>query len=148
MEAVLMKRITGVIAALTAVLLAAGCAFGPGTQDWTYYGLPGDYSLWRSSARSITIGVGTEKDAAQVVVDKYVSEIFFNDSCILAKQVEVPEDLNEKITFNAPVYFIITVADNGVMGPLGENAFKNKCGELGITDINWTDTINYAGMAE
>ena len=84
----LVLRLTLALALLPAALLSA-CA---GLGDWSFKGLPGDYEVWRFSAHVIKVVKLADESGtvANTVVGSFVSDIWWNDDYILAKQR--PED--------------------------------------------------------
>ena len=132
---------------LAAACLAAGCAFGPGTQDWVFDGLPGNYSLWRTNSRSVLICRGKSKTGGEEAVPAYVTELFYNETHIFAKQAAVLEDQNEKIDSSDPNYYIIAVKEESVSGPMSEESFLKATRALLIEEYPWVASERFAQQA-
>ena len=130
----LVLRLTLALALLPAALLSA-CA---GLGDWSFKGLPGDYEVWRFSAHVIKVVKLADESGtvANAVVGSFVSDIWWKDDYILAKQK--PEDTDPE---SSASYYIVEVSTDEVLGPYSKEEFDARISDLGIpfSQEDWID---------
>ena len=130
----LVLRLTLALALLPAALLSA-CA---GAGDWSFKGLPGDYEVWRFSAHVIKVVKLADESGtvANTVVGSFVSDIWWNDDYILAKQK--PEDTDPESSASD---YIVEVSTDEVLGPYSKEEFDARISDLGIpfSQEDWID---------
>ena len=108
--------------------------------DWIYDELPGDYSIWRTNSKSISLCTNVE-DMGAHIISSYVSEIDYTDEFIFAKHVDVAKDSDAEIDTSNPDYYILVVESEELFGPYTENEFNKKCDELSIVHaFDWKIT--------
>jgi len=77
---------------------------------------------------------------AATVVPAYVFEIAYTDAYIFAKRADVPEDLDEPISYSDPDYYIVDTDEGACFGPYDEEMFYETMSSLNISDTpNWMD---------
>ena len=112
-----MKKYSFIIGVIVLMLSFSGCEyFGPGMADYSY-NLSGDYELYH--AGNTNIGKGNE-----IIVTREIKEIAWDSSYILAKQERD----------NEIKYYIISVSNDEIYGPLNEDDFNKKRTELKIDE--------------
>lgn len=99
--------------ALLPLLLLTSCA---GAADWIFSKLPGDYEVWRMSAHVVRL-----VNSSSIVVDSFVSELWWNQDYILVQHK--PEDTDPD---SAISYYIVVVETGEVLGPLTKEAFDQE----------------------
>ncbi|MDE5416150.1 DUF3997 domain-containing protein [Alkalihalobacterium chitinilyticum] len=102
--------------------------------------LPVNYSVVRTSAHQVTIAPKTSDTSwGSNIIPTKVTELAWDDTYILAKQVGLKEDPNSNNGYQIPnsedVHFwIVEIKSGNVFGPLDEEGFRDKRNELGISN--------------
>ena len=117
------------------LVLLSGCA-GLGDYD---IDLPGNYSVVRTAAHQVTIAPKTSDTSwGSNIIPTKVTELAWDDTYILAKQVGLKEDPNNnsyQIPNREDVHFwMVEIKSGNVFGPLDEEGFRDKRNELGISN--------------
>lgn len=130
------------LVASCALMISLICASCSGLGDWEITGLPGGYEIWRINSRSVILcKPDPQYDfLAATVVPAYVFEIACVDAYIFAKRADVPEDLDEPISYSDPDYYIVDTDNGACFGPYDEELFHETMSSLGISDtLSWMD---------
>jgi len=135
-------KIALVVLILSLATILSSCA---GMADGEY-DLPGEYSIWYINSRSVVLCKDMKENGkvwgGEHLVEEYVSEIAYNDDYIFAKQVDVPEDINQKIDTSNPYYYVLVVETGKVFGPFSKKEFKAQVEEFNIKEIpKWISTM-------
>jgi len=107
-------------------------------QDYSV-DLPGEYSVVRTSAHQVTIAPKiSESHWGSDIIPTKVTELAWDDTYILAKQLGLKEDPNSnngsQIHDENDVHFWILEFKSGeVFGPFEKESFVKKKNELGIS---------------
>lgn len=123
------------ILVVLSLLTLTGC---PGLQDYSV-DLPGEYSVVRTSAHQVTIAPKiSESHWGSDIIPTKVTELAWDDTYILAKQLGLKEDPNSnngsQIHDENDVHFWILEFKSGeVFGPFEKESFVKKKNELGIS---------------
>ena len=104
--------------ALLPLLLLTSCA---GAGDWIFSKLPGNYEVWRMSAHVVRLVDRSSETGGSIVVDSFVSELWWNQDYILVQHK--PEDTDPD---SAISYYIVVVETGEVLGPLTKDAFDQE----------------------
>ncbi|MEB1808371.1 MAG: DUF3997 domain-containing protein [Bacillaceae bacterium] len=123
------------ITVILSLVLLSGCA-GLGDYD---IDLPGNYSVVRTAAHQVTIAPKTSDTSwGSNIIPTKVTELAWDDTYILAKQVGLKEDPNNnsyQIPNREDVHFwMVEIKSGNVFGPLDEEGFRDKRNELGISN--------------
>jgi len=121
------KKYILIISIIVLMFSFSGCDyFGPGMADYSYK-LSGDYEVYH--AGNTNIGKGDK-----IVVTREVKGVVWDSSYILAKQ-EKDNEIR---------YYIISVSNDEIYGPLSEEDFNKKRDELKIDkDLKLKDPSKY-----
>ena len=124
------------------LIISLFCTSCSGLGDWEITGLPVGYEIWRINSRSVILcKPDSQYDfLAATVVPAYVFEIAYTDAYIFAKRADVPEDLDEPISYSDPDYYIVDTDEGACFGPYDEEMFYETMSSLNISDTpNWMD---------
>ncbi|MGE7667267.1 DUF3997 domain-containing protein [Ureibacillus composti] len=130
-----MKKQRFIILIVFSLLLLTGCA---GLADYSV-DLPGNYSIVRTSAHQVTISPKNgDTGWGSPVIPTKVTEVAWDETYILAKQLGLMKDPNSSNGYEIPNkkdvrFWILEIESGGVMGPFDEASFKDKKKELGIS---------------
>ncbi|MER1987703.1 MAG: DUF3997 domain-containing protein [Solibacillus sp.] len=117
------------------LLILTGCA---GLADYSL-DLLGNYSIVRSSAHQVTIAPKTSDSSwGSDLIPTKVTEVAWDDSYILAKQLGLMNDPNSRNGYQIPNnndihFWIIAFRSGKVFGPYDENGLAEKKKALGIS---------------
>lgn len=115
-----MKKIILLIIILLPSLFS-GCVVGAGMGDYKIK-IAEDYSVLRTSSKSITIGKSEGDGFWSTIVPSKVIEVYSDENYIAAKQV----------TSNNDNYWIVNLKNDTVYGRLNEDEFDEKLQELNV----------------
>lgn len=131
-----MRRLAASAALL---LLLSGCAFGPGTQDWTLRSLPGSYEIWRVNSQSIELCIGISETGAAHVLGPYVCAAGWTEDWIFVQLLPQRDS-------DAPVsYYAVSVDSAQILGPFDTEAALSQAVQTGIPV--WYTAAELADMA-
>lgn len=124
------------------LIISLFCTSCSGLGDWEITGLPGGYEIWRINSRSVILcKPDPQYDfLAATVVPAYVFEIAYTDAYIFAKRADVPEDLDEPISYSDPDYYIVDTVKVLALARTMRKCFMRRCHHSisVIHRIGWT----------
>ena len=118
------------------LIMLTGCA---GLADYSL-DLPGNYSIVRTSAHQVKVALKiSDSHWGSDVIPTKVTEVAWDDSYILAKQLGLVNDPKSSNGYQIPnnddVHFwILEIKSGEVFGPLDEVNFVEKKNEFGISE--------------
>ncbi|WP_040193838.1 DUF3997 domain-containing protein [Clostridium culturomicium] len=120
---------------------------GPGSSDY-YYMIGEHYQIWRASNNSITLDKVEEGQSAWAIIREKVTKVGWDDSFILAEQTPL---IKETMTLDEEniCYWIISIGNGELYGPLTEEEFDSKRIELNVdTEITLKSPESYKYLME
>ena len=118
------------------LIMLTGCA---GLADYSL-DLPGNYSIVRTSAHQVKVALKiSDSHWGSDVIPTKVTEVAWDDSYILAKQLGLVNDPKSSNGYQIPKnddvhFWILEIKSGEVFGPLDEVNFVEKKNEFGISE--------------